>query len=238
MAEEVTYADLKFITLEQKKEVFQKNKTKVYHYWRPTAVTFGIVCLSLIGTVVTLSFKVMQASYVLSNQNENLTLQKKTLENLFTQLHILQAQKLNLSEIVKQLSNYRDYKCSPCPERWVQRGENCYFFSTKWNSWEESKAQCAALSSRLLKIESKEELEFILESAQAYNSFWIGLFHSRADGPWLWEDNSTFATDLYNIPDVSSSNYPTCVSILGGNLIASDCLGYRFCICEKVARQS
>uniref|UniRef100_A0A803TVE2 C-type lectin domain-containing protein n=1 Tax=Anolis carolinensis TaxID=28377 RepID=A0A803TVE2_ANOCA len=87
-------------------------------------------------------------------------------------------------------------QCSPCPEKWLQRGDNCYFFSTKWNTWEEGKSQCITLNSRFLKIESKEELEFILESAQSYNSYWIGLFRSRAGGPWLWDDNSTFITDF------------------------------------------
>ncbi|XP_062979088.1 oxidized low-density lipoprotein receptor 1 [Elgaria multicarinata webbii] len=239
MAEEVTYADLKFNTLEQnKEEEFQETITSespsVSHHWRPAAVILGMVCLGLLGAAATMGFKVMQASQRVSNQNENLTLQKEMLETLFTKLNVLQAQNLNLSETVQRLSYYRGLQCSPCPERWQQRGEKCYFFSAKWNSWEESKAQCTTLNSRLLKIESKEELEFILASAQAYNSYWIGLFRSRAGGPWSWEDNSTLVTDLFNIPDVGSSNYPICVSIQGGNLIASDCLGYRFCICEKV----
>ncbi|KAJ6658307.1 hypothetical protein lerEdw1_020579 [Lerista edwardsae] len=207
----------------------------ISYHWRPAAVTLGIFCLGLLGAAVTLSFKVMQASHRVSSQNENLTVQKEMLEMLLTKMNILQAQNLNLSETVRQLSNNRGQGCSPCPERWQQRGDNCYYFSVKWNTWEESKALCTTLNSRLLKIESKDELEFILESAQAYHSFWIGLFHSTAGGPWLWEDNSTFSTDLFNIPEASSSNYPTCVSIQGGNLIVSDCSGYRYCICEKVA---
>ncbi|XP_053144379.1 oxidized low-density lipoprotein receptor 1-like isoform X2 [Hemicordylus capensis] len=240
MAEEVTYADLKFITLEQtKKQELQKAKSKasplVSHYWRPAAVIAGIFCLGLVGAAGILSFKVMQASHTAISQNENLTIQKEIMEILLMKLNILQAQNLNLSETVQQLSNYRGHHCSPCPERWLQRGKNCYFFSSKWNSWEESKAQCASLNSRLLKIESKDELEFILESAQSYSSFWIGLFRSRAGEPWLWEDNSTFSTELFNIPESGSTNYPICVSIQGGNLIAFDCLGYRYCICEKAS---
>ncbi|KAL8202410.1 UNVERIFIED_CONTAM: hypothetical protein K2H54_013446 [Gekko kuhli] len=191
MAEEVTYADLKFMTLKQAKEQEEKQKAggkaspPVFHHWRLATVTLGIFCLALLGVSGALGFK--------------------------------------------------GRRCSPCPERWLQRGENCYYFSSRWNSWEESRAQCATLDARLLKIESKEELAFMLESAQAYNAFWIGLFRSTARGPWLWEDNSTFSSDLFKIPEDGSSHYPICVSIQGGNLIASDCLGYRFCICEKVA---
>nr|XP_016846653.1 PREDICTED: C-type lectin domain family 1 member A-like isoform X1 [Anolis carolinensis] len=134
MAEEVTYADLKFITLQQsKKEEFHQTKNKV-----------------------------MQASQRVSSQNENLTLQKEMFENLLTELNVLQAQNLNLSETVQQLSSHRGRQCSPCPEKWLQRGDNCYFFSTKWNTWEEGKSQCITLNSRFLKIESKEELVKIL----------------------------------------------------------------------------
>uniref|UniRef100_A0A8B9EUI2 C-type lectin domain-containing protein n=1 Tax=Amazona collaria TaxID=241587 RepID=A0A8B9EUI2_9PSIT len=50
------------------------------------------------------------------------------------------------------------HKCIPCPENWLQYGENCYFFSEEWKTWQESKAKCLALESRLLKIESKEKL--------------------------------------------------------------------------------
>ncbi|XP_042304283.1 oxidized low-density lipoprotein receptor 1 [Sceloporus undulatus] len=242
MAEEVTYADLTFITLaKNKNEDFQQTKSKasstVKHHWRSVAVSLGILCLVLLGAAGTMGFKAMQASQKMSSQNDNLTLQKEMLENLLTKLDVLQAKNQNLSETLQQLSNHRGRQCSPCPEKWLQRGENCYFLSAKWNTWEESKTQCITLNSRLLKIETKEELEFILESAQSYNSYWIGLFRSRAGGPWIWEDNSTFITDLFNIPDTGSSNYPICVSIQGGNLIASDCLGYRFCICEKMANQ-
>nr|XP_056704326.1 oxidized low-density lipoprotein receptor 1 [Euleptes europaea] len=236
MAEEVTYADLKFKT--KKQEANGKASPLVSHHWRLVAGSLGILCLALLGVSGALSFKVLQAHQVARRQNENLTQQREMVENLLTTLNVLQDQNLNLSETLQQLSNNGGHRCNPCPERWLQRGESCYFFSNKWNSWEGSKVQCAALDSRLLKIESKEELAFMLESAQVYNIFWIGLFRSRAGGPWLWEDNSTFSSDLFKIPEDGSSNYPICVSIQGGNLIASDCLGYRYCICEKVAART
>uniref|UniRef100_A0A674JRG9 C-type lectin domain-containing protein n=1 Tax=Terrapene triunguis TaxID=2587831 RepID=A0A674JRG9_9SAUR len=56
---------------------------------------------------------------------------------------------------------FQGHRCSPCPENWLQHGENCYFLSTKWKTWQESKALCSSLDSRFLKIESKEELVMI-----------------------------------------------------------------------------
>uniref|UniRef100_A0A8B9IL43 C-type lectin domain-containing protein n=1 Tax=Anser cygnoides TaxID=8845 RepID=A0A8B9IL43_ANSCY len=57
---------------------------------------------------------------------------------------------------------FQGYKCTPCPETWLQYGENCYYFSKEWKTWQESKARCSALESRFLKIESKKELVKIL----------------------------------------------------------------------------
>ncbi|KAM9169319.1 oxidized low-density lipoprotein receptor 1-like [Pangshura tecta] len=159
---------------------------------------------------------------------------------------------------------FQGHRCSPCPENWLQHGENCYFLSTKWRTWQESKALCSSLGSRFLKIESKEELVmihfslavgdmiqsfayvsiqgFIIRSAQSYSSysFWIALSCKGADGPWLWEDGRAFSTDLctdrpFRIPEASSSLYPICVSIQGANVNTVECGSYKFCICEKVA---
>uniref|UniRef100_A0A8C8ADS3 Natural killer cells antigen CD94 n=1 Tax=Otus sunia TaxID=257818 RepID=A0A8C8ADS3_9STRI len=111
---------------------------------------------------------------------------------------------------------FQGHKCIPCPENWIQYGENCYHFSKEWKTWQESKAQCSALESRLLKIESKEELSY------GSSSFWIGLSRSGAEGPWLWEDGSAFSPDL-------QKQQP-----LGANIDAERCGEYKFYICEKM----
>ncbi|XP_043402599.1 uncharacterized protein LOC102944797 [Chelonia mydas] len=79
--------------------------------------------------------------------------------------------------------------------------------------------------------------DFIIRSAQSYSSysFWIALSRKYADGSWLWEDGTAFSTDLFRIPEASSSLYQICVSIQGANVHAAECGSYKFCICEKVA---
>uniref|UniRef100_A0A674IJS0 C-type lectin domain-containing protein n=1 Tax=Terrapene triunguis TaxID=2587831 RepID=A0A674IJS0_9SAUR len=46
------------------------------------------------------------------------------------------------------------FSASPCPPRF----KDCYYFSTKIKTWFECKEYCSSLGSRLLKIDSKEEL--------------------------------------------------------------------------------
>uniref|UniRef100_A0A8C0G5Q6 Uncharacterized protein n=1 Tax=Chelonoidis abingdonii TaxID=106734 RepID=A0A8C0G5Q6_CHEAB len=45
-------------------------------------------------------------------------------------------------------------KCIICPKNWIQHGKDCYELSSGIKSW----SYCSSLGSRLLKIDSKEEL--------------------------------------------------------------------------------
>ena len=85
------------------------------------------------------------------------------IQRLCTALVILQGSTRPLETAITDkpdqvLFCFQGHKCIPCPENWLQYGENCYHFSKEWKTWQESEAQCSALESRLLKIESKEEL--------------------------------------------------------------------------------
>uniref|UniRef100_A0A452HST7 C-type lectin domain-containing protein n=1 Tax=Gopherus agassizii TaxID=38772 RepID=A0A452HST7_9SAUR len=54
--------------------------------------------------------------------------------------------------------SFQGSKFNPCPENWRRHGDYCYYFSTKWKTWQESKDYCLSLGSNLLKIKNKEEL--------------------------------------------------------------------------------
>nr|XP_047911379.1 C-type lectin domain family 7 member A-like [Anser cygnoides] len=299
MTEEVTYADLKFVTLEklQTKDIQTaraKDSRSRSSCWQLTTMALGVVCLSSVAATGVLAAKFILVCHAVRERDENFTLQKAIMENLSQQLEHLQAQNLNLSETVKQLATsrgykctpcpetwlqygencyyfskewktwqeskarcskstrleetaiadkadqvlfcFQGYKCTPCPETWLQYGENCYYFSKEWKTWQESKARCSALESRFLKIESKKELDFVMQSAQSYSSysFWTGLSHNGSEGPWLWEDGSAFSTDLFQIQEVSSSPFLECVWLQGSNIGTAQCGEYKFCICEKM----
>ncbi|XP_017400858.1 C-type lectin domain family 7 member A isoform X5 [Cebus imitator] len=126
---------------------------------------------------------------------------------------------------------------SPCPPNWIIYEKSCYLFSTSLNSWDGSKRQCSQLDSNLLKIDSSKELGFILKqvSSQPDNSFWIGLSRTQTEGPWLWEDGSTFSSNLFQIrttatQENSSSN---CVWIHVSIIYDQLCSVPSYSICEK-----
>ncbi|XP_058138325.1 natural killer cells antigen CD94-like [Dasypus novemcinctus] len=101
---------------------------------------------------------------------------------------------LLLMATLGMLLNYCSDCCS-CQEKWIGYRCNCYFFSTKGKSWEESRAACASQNSTLLQLESRDELGFV-NSLQYY--YWIGLSYSDVHGAWLWEDGSTLSSDLFS----------------------------------------
>ncbi|XP_071599818.1 oxidized low-density lipoprotein receptor 1-like [Heliangelus exortis] len=240
-SEEVTYADLKFMKLEKSPDQkFQTSRVKdsssLSSCWRLATVVLGIFCLTSVVAAGVLAARFTLVCHLEHERDENFTLQKALMESLNQQLELLQAQNLNLTETVKQLATSRGQKCIPCPDNWLQYGENCYHFSKEWKTWQESKAQCSALESRLLKIESKEELAFTMQSLQFYSSysFWIGLSRNGTEGPWLWEDGSSFSPDLFQFQRASTTPFLDCVWLQGANIDTAQCGEYKFYICEKV----
>ncbi|KAM6314483.1 LOW QUALITY PROTEIN: oxidized low-density lipoprotein receptor 1-like [Podargus strigoides] len=211
-------------------------------------VVLGVFCLSSAVAAGVLAARFILLCHLVCERDENFTLQKAIMESLNQQLELLQAQNLNLTETVKQLATSRGHKCIPCPENWLRYGENCYHFSKEWKNWQESKAQCSALESRLLKTESKEELDVIHRLcfyfhtrlcnaiAQSYSSysFWIELSGNGAERSWLWEGGSAFSPDLFQIQQASSGPFLDSVWLQGANIDAAQCGEYKFYICEKV----
>uniref|UniRef100_A0A452QYN4 C-type lectin domain containing 7A n=1 Tax=Ursus americanus TaxID=9643 RepID=A0A452QYN4_URSAM len=116
---------------------------------------------------------------------------------------------------------------SSCPPNWIIHKNNCYLFSTSLASWNRSKRQCSQLHSNLLKIDSAEELDFIVRqmSSRPDNSFWIGLSRQQTEGPWLWEDGSVFSS---NFPwfNFSGDVIFSCHLPLGGKI--ETCTSHRY----------
>ncbi|KAJ8260441.1 hypothetical protein GJAV_G00182180 [Gymnothorax javanicus] len=80
-------------------------------------------------------------------------------------------------------------ECKPCPQGWEQFHSKCYFFSTEYKIWTESRNDCIKRGADLVIIKSKEEQDFISRNS-IYNYYWIGLSDTVTVGTWLWVDGS------------------------------------------------
>ncbi|KAJ8260446.1 hypothetical protein GJAV_G00182250, partial [Gymnothorax javanicus] len=80
-------------------------------------------------------------------------------------------------------------ECKPCPQDWQLFHSKCYYFSTEYKSWTESRNDCIKRGADLVIIKSKEEQDFI-SSNSIHNDRWIGLSDTVTAGTWLWVDGS------------------------------------------------
>ncbi|XP_051247511.1 C-type lectin domain family 4 member E-like isoform X8 [Dicentrarchus labrax] len=96
-------------------------------------------------------------------------------------------------EAVKR--NLTDDSCTKCEYGWEQHGRQCYYFSTNYLTWSESRDECRQKGGDLVQIDSREEqtfLELKLREKMKFSEdkFWIGLTDSEKEGTWLWVDRS------------------------------------------------
>uniref|UniRef100_A0A8C8S3L6 C-type lectin domain-containing protein n=1 Tax=Pelusios castaneus TaxID=367368 RepID=A0A8C8S3L6_9SAUR len=107
---------------------------------------------------------------------------------------------------------------SSCPEKWKQHGESCYHLPTDWKTWQESKDYCSSLGSNFLKIETKDELDFVKSLTHTYH--WIGLSRKTDKEPWLWEDGT-------------QGTLQHCVLLVTIGAKSEFCHERNPCVCEK-----
>nr|XP_042701471.1 NKG2-D type II integral membrane protein-like isoform X2 [Chrysemys picta bellii] len=138
----------------------------------------------------------------------------------------LQANNIELSTVV----NREGDKCSSCPEGWIQHRRKCYHFTHERSSWEKSREYCSSHSSRLLRIENKEELDFINRLVCFH---WIGLFRTGAATSWMWEDGTAYSIELFQVKRKEPG--ASCALLKAGEATSYNCTEQYRCICEKRA---
>ncbi|CAI5691495.1 unnamed protein product [Oreochromis niloticus] len=95
----------------------------------------------------------------------------------------------------------KDQTCDKCEEGWEQHGGTCYNFSISKSSWNKSRDECRAKGGDLVKIDSREEQNFLQRRVSEImtggeDKFWIGLTDSAVEGTWLWVDGSPLNESL------------------------------------------
>ena len=80
----------------------------------------------------------------------------------------------------------------PCPHGWTRFDNYCYLVSSSIKTWDQAQAYCKSLGAGLVKINSAEENEFVLnlatKKAPSLKQFWIGLKWYSHD--FYWYDHS------------------------------------------------
>ena len=89
-----------------------------------------------------------------------------------------------------QFTNY----IGPCPSGWTHFKSYCYFVSSALKSWQAARTYCKSKGGDLVKINSDEENEFVLnlvyKHAPSTKQVWIGLKWDAHLSKFEWADNA------------------------------------------------
>ncbi|XP_032914379.1 C-type lectin domain family 7 member A-like [Catharus ustulatus] len=122
-----------------------------------------------------------------------------------------------------------------CPPAWKKHGRKCYFFSPEKRKmdWTSSRAECAAMGSDLVIIESREELSYLLTQSR-YEYYLLGLRYSPKELKWKWINKVEHDPAIFSIHGPVISGYH-CTVIGYGNVSTSPCHGTETTknMCEK-----
>ena len=110
---------------------------------------------------------------------------------------------------------------SACQQGWIGHGTSCYKLVTPSKTWENAKRECEKRYAKLVKVESREENDFIktlLLPTDKDGNYWIGLSDSDNEGDWMWTDGTQLDSDGYknwgdNQPKTNKNNIEDCVVI-------------------------
>ena len=90
--------------------------------------------------------------------------------------------------------NFTPFSGVPCPQGWVRFNGYCYLVSSSIKTWQHAQAYCKGLGGNLVKINSKEENEFVLnlvnKLAPSLKQIWIGLLWDSRLKAFVWYDHS------------------------------------------------
>ncbi|KAM4030744.1 natural killer cells antigen CD94-like [Anomaloglossus baeobatrachus] len=193
MAEEITYADLKFYdsscvsisrTLEKNTEGVSSDRNhNSCRCQKRTYIIIGIL-IAILLALLTMAILLLQTSERQKYYQKRIKSISQTLAKVKNELCIKNEEE-------------RKELCLLCPMNWVLIQKKCYYMVDKMMSWQESQSFCESQNSTLIMPKIPEEMK--LMSCSFQRSFplnvWIGLTCSlKSNERWLWMDNSTYAT--------------------------------------------
>ncbi|XP_049332376.1 CD209 antigen-like protein C [Astyanax mexicanus] len=102
-----------------------------------------------------------------------------------------EALKVKYRQVHEVFSTCSDYKnCNQCGDGWKRLGVKCYFSSTDFLNWANSRDRCVKSGGHLVIITSQAEQTFLSTFLGGVGRLhWIGLNDLETEGKWMWVNN-------------------------------------------------
>ncbi|XP_069039035.1 C-type lectin domain family 4 member C-like isoform X2 [Lepisosteus oculatus] len=192
MADDVTYADIKFSRVPRNEDpTITLSPILPYAQSRCRScvlITLGVKVCILLGTVIALGTVLWRTSTDWESRLEEKEGELGRYRNE-SERHESETEKYRkkLESIfcVDPLTQERKQQC--CPEGW-KGGDSgrCYYVSTDRRAWESASHFCSSVGAQLLEINDKREMMSLRNLIQTYE-YWIGLSR-KENGVWSWVD--------------------------------------------------
>ncbi|XP_045366200.1 killer cell lectin-like receptor subfamily B member 1B allele A isoform X1 [Camelus bactrianus] len=215
----VTYSELRLqdSSQPQRRRRLETSKKKGQDHpapsssWKFVAVFLWIICLGLLFSVGYLAIEMNKKPFQLEGCPGNIS--------------------------SNQEANKSVCKYPTCPNNWHQYGENCYHFSRTLLPWKQCHHHCFLSGSRFVKLNTEEELNFIIKLSKMQcdlqkDKFFISLYYDNQKLKWVWRDGTDLTLDKLPVPGYENA-HNKCVHIKYGQIITEDCQSRGYCICKK-----
>ncbi|XP_067396972.1 killer cell lectin-like receptor subfamily F member 1 [Emydura macquarii macquarii] len=123
--------------------------------------------------------------------------------------------------------------CKLCPSDWQLHGDKCYWLSKERKAWTGSREDCSRKSSRMLVIQTQEEMDFIQDVIRGASYIWIGLNVTPSKGTWTWVDGSPLDPARFRVSGSAEGN--RCGWIKSSRIGSETCDSELKWICQKEA---
>ncbi|XP_069038610.1 CD209 antigen-like protein E isoform X2 [Lepisosteus oculatus] len=221
MAEDVTYADIKFTNIQG-----QESPTITTIPAQPGSphtqprcrrgllIALGVTVCVLLAAVAVVGILWKQNS---SDWERKLEKKEKELEEMKSELERNQnkseTHRSEAERYRKQLEKFcvepstgkRKEQC--CPEGWKE-GDcgRCYYVSTDQRPWKSANQSCSSMGAQLVVIDDKSELELLGRLVKDNNYYWIGLSRKDLGSEWRWVDGRDLDKEVVTV-DTSYYRY-------------------------------
>lgn len=191
-------------------------------WWRVMALTLLTLCMGMVVGLVALGIiSVTQQNY-LQAEKEKLSGTLQRLARHFCQDLLKQAEK----------KGSVNHKCNPCDPNWRYYGDSCYGFFKHNLTWQEGKQYCSDVNATLLKITSRNILEYLKGRTGLIR--WVGLSRQNSSEGWMWEDGSVLSKNVFELSGEARENM-NCAYFHNGKIYPTLCKNKHYLMCERKA---